>query len=189
MGPCEIKIEPVDEICVTEITELPENRVNSFKCPICSFSFKTERNRKQHLEMSPRYVCSCCDAVFHTKDLVGHHMRSSPCSFLVPYACTKCHKAYKEKKQLDQHMKCGHKIPEFQCSVCQKIYKHKSTLNNHVRNKHPSSNWSWYLILRKIKYWTITFFLFYTSFRCTKISDDNLNFPRLRWIYWQSWLD
>ena len=122
----------------------------SFSCNMCEF--KTDRsdtlaehqyvkhkmtNRKfskldeTFKDGKPNYECFDCKRIFHTFIEIEKHMLLKNCEELV---CRICGKKFKQKKNLNQHMKEVHENPNtFKCEKCGKVYSHKRSLDKHTK--------------------------------------------------------
>ena len=64
----------------------------------------------------------------HAQDV--HHSCSD---FARPYKCNYCTKAFKQKSNLQQHIRIHTGERPFKCSICNKLFTRKSSLNRHIR--------------------------------------------------------
>jgi len=79
-----------------------------YKCTICSSSFKCLSTLRQHevVHSEKKYSCEVCLRKFSRPEKVRIHMRVHTGE--KPYNCSKCHKKYQQKNDLNRHIKKKH---------------------------------------------------------------------------------
>ena len=121
-----------------------------FECEICKF----ETDRKDTLathqllkhkmtnhkfskldetfkDGKPHYQCFECNQVFDKFSDIENHILLRSCE---EFKCRICEKVFKQKKNLNQHVKNIHEnIGKFECKKCGIIYAQKSSLGKHIK--------------------------------------------------------
>ena len=122
-----------------------------FECDICDF--KTDRSdtlsTHQYLKHKitnhkfskldetfkdgkPNYKCFECKEVFDNFSDIENHILLRSCK---EFKCKICEKVFKQKKNLNQHVRSIHEnIGKFECKKCGITYAHKSSLGKHIKN-------------------------------------------------------
>ena len=127
-------------------------------CPLCGSKVKTKNSLAAHLRyihqsaLGPNqditpvkgevFQCNICMRSFHRKGHFKRHMLVH--SAERPFACSVCHKSFKDRCALESHTRYMHeghrRLPkkgteqlDFWCSHCGKCFKHKGSLKVHER--------------------------------------------------------
>jgi len=88
--------------------------IKDFHCNICGKSFAANRNLQQHVE------------IIHEK--AGER----------PFSCEECGKTFTRMNALKHHMLLHSGKPTFQCEFCDKCYREKRNLQDHIKKSHES---------------------------------------------------
>ena len=149
--------DEVCDICHRNVKRLDHHKKThhskksrKFSCEMCKF--KTDRsdtlathqylkhkmtNRKfskideTFKDGKPNYKCFECEKVFDNFAEIENHLLLKKCEEL---KCKICEKTFKQKKNLNQHMKNVHNNTNtFKCVNCDKVYSHKSSLDKHTK--------------------------------------------------------
>ena len=77
------------------------------------------------------WACFDCNQSFDSEVEIENHTLLRNCEEI---ACKICHKKFKEKWNLKQHLKNVHEDPQkFKCNRCSKLYSYKSSLTKHMK--------------------------------------------------------
>ncbi|KAK9502420.1 hypothetical protein O3M35_011202 [Rhynocoris fuscipes] len=110
-----------------------------FVCNACGSSYKYKQGLAQHLKFfcgkPPQLQCPYCDYKAKFKSNLKGHIASK--HIKRRHLCPQCHRSYKYKRGLNQHLKfeCG-KDPQQFCPYCPFKTKHRNTLNKHIVIRH-----------------------------------------------------
>ena len=138
---------PCTEHDCSEVFRKPENlefhkaKVHGiqkvFKCNICPYSsknklvFKIHNENKHDQSNLNSYICNECGDGFKNKKNLDYHMKKKYGTY--DYKCEECNYKTFVKDQLKTHMQThGEKIFRFICSECGKGFTHRAYLKYHM---------------------------------------------------------
>ncbi|KAK2143592.1 hypothetical protein LSH36_829g00020 [Paralvinella palmiformis] len=114
----------------------------SCHCPICDVVFDDLAGMRQHMKKQHRvdpwdkkFWCTTCNRCFFNKGMLSRHRREVHTAQRL-YACDICGKAFKNERNLRQHMKGHDKNTFIQCEFCDKCFSQRGNLKIHVRTVH-----------------------------------------------------
>ena len=148
------------DICNRWVGRLPHHKrvhhsdqSRKFACEICDFETDRKDTLRTHQYLKhkmtnhkfskldetfkdgqPHYECFECKKVFDNFVDIENHMLLRSCE---EFKCKICAKVFKQKKNLNQHVKTVHENTEkFKCNKCGILYAHKRSLEKHIsKNK------------------------------------------------------
>lgn len=118
---------------------IKHNDEKPFKCLLCAFACKKNKELKAHLIVHSQirsYKCNSCDCAYKTKQSLDIHILAAH-SDIKPYKCTKCEYSTKQKKSLKDHIKTHENKKEHKCDHlgCKKAFNQLTGLLAH-KKKH-----------------------------------------------------
>ncbi|XP_059199769.1 zinc finger protein 3 homolog [Centropristis striata] len=112
-----------------------------YKCPDCSKTFATNKQRRIHLREhgGPQQLkCHICGLGFtHTNSL---HRHVAVHTGVKPYKCSVCQRGFKQAGHLKSHMRLHTGERPYKCPHCDKSFNHNVSLKSHVQRHHSSSS-------------------------------------------------
>ena len=108
-----------------------------FKCDECDRAFSTENQLTRHVTAKHSgekpYVCDLCggDKAFRTSSKLKCHVRQVH-SEARPFKCGTCGSAYKQKNELNRHMKSHSEERPYLCTECPWQFREQSMLRRHM---------------------------------------------------------
>lgn len=121
------KINPVVLNPTIQVKIRSNNRIELFKCDLCSHKnstkFSMERHMKQiHLKRSSlAFQCETCWKIFAKKSTFQNHLKIHMTSHRPTYDCQHCGKVLSSKTAVSNHIKWLHNNQkDFKCSSCPK---------------------------------------------------------------------
>ncbi|XP_035489409.2 zinc finger protein 226 isoform X2 [Scophthalmus maximus] len=127
----------VDKISHEQI-HIPQEE--PYKCPDCSETFATNKERQIHLEdhRGPKQLtCHVCGIEFNTSLSIRRHLVVH--SGLKPFKCTVCDRGFNQASHLKSHMRLHTGEKPFKCQHCDKSFTHNVSLKSHVQRYHTSN--------------------------------------------------
>ena len=139
-------------------THVYETHESIMKCESCKKVFSSEKNLQRHLNArldneEPKYVCSKCQKLFCTMNLLQNHKRkhkytcdrcdeifSTKFNLTVhkdkkSLKCDQCNRAFCTNKKLIFHKKITHG-EVFECEKCGKFFMTRFNMNRHMNTIH-----------------------------------------------------
>ncbi|XP_041848281.1 zinc finger protein 91-like isoform X2 [Melanotaenia boesemani] len=111
-----------------------------YKCPECSETFATNKERKIHLEdhRGPNaFNCRICNVKFRSqKDYERHvvvHTGEKP------FKCSVCQRGFTQAGNLKSHMRLHTGERPYKCQHCGKCFNHNVSLKSHIQRYHTAS--------------------------------------------------
>ncbi|XP_071347797.1 uncharacterized protein [Trachinotus anak] len=112
-----------------------------YKCPDCSETFATNKERRTHLEdhRGPKQLkCHICGIEFNRLLSIRRHLIVH--TGLKPYKCSVCQRGFNQAGHLKSHMRLHTGERPFKCQHCDKSFNHNVSLKSHVQRYHTSSS-------------------------------------------------
>nr|CAH7716497.1 unnamed protein product [Callosobruchus chinensis] len=130
---------------------MPKASVN-YQCANCTVAKK--KNRRSDLQVGhgkadrQSFICYNCNYADHSKRGLTKHMAAGNCRINSgspkKYNCKQCHKSFKRKVALDNHVSRCFKPNKTkyrgsnECAHCKAVYKSKKLLDGHILREHPN---------------------------------------------------
>ena len=104
------------------------NRLNAFRCSICSEVFKWRSQLKRHLRN-------------HTEEKPNENTQSKKhTSQERSFNCEQCYKSFGRQQHLERHVRSRHQgLKPYQCTECDDSFKKKAELISHTRRAHDTN--------------------------------------------------
>ncbi|XP_044223230.1 RE1-silencing transcription factor B-like isoform X3 [Thunnus albacares] len=112
-----------------------------YKCPDCSETFATNKERRIHLEdhRGPRQLkCDICGFEFDRPRSLRRHLLVH--SGVKPFKCSVCQRGFNQPSHLKSHMRLHTGERPFKCQHCDKRFNHNVSLKSHVQRYHTSGS-------------------------------------------------
>uniref|UniRef100_A0A3Q3R202 C2H2-type domain-containing protein n=1 Tax=Monopterus albus TaxID=43700 RepID=A0A3Q3R202_MONAL len=112
-----------------------------YKCPDCSETFATNKERKIHLEdhRGPKQLnCHICGMEFLWPLSLQRHLAVH--TGVKPYKCSVCQRGFNQASHLKSHMRLHTGERPYKCQHCDKRFNHNVSLKSHVQRYHTSSS-------------------------------------------------
>ncbi|XP_037644110.1 zinc finger and BTB domain-containing protein 24-like [Sebastes umbrosus] len=112
-----------------------------YKCPDCSETFATNKQRRIHLKDHRGAVplkCPICGIDFTYTTSIQRHMAVH--TGVKPYKCAVCQRGFTQAGHLKSHMRMHTGERPFKCQRCDKSFNHNVSLKSHVQRYHSSSS-------------------------------------------------
>ncbi|XP_072219066.1 uncharacterized protein [Leuresthes tenuis] len=111
-----------------------------YKCPDCSETFATNKERRLHLEDhrgSLELKCRFCGIEFFRALSIQRHLLVHTGE--KPYKCSVCQRGFNQASHLKSHMRLHTGERPYKCQHCDKCFNHNVSLKSHVQRCHASS--------------------------------------------------
>ncbi|KAG5667321.1 hypothetical protein PVAND_015305 [Polypedilum vanderplanki] len=134
MVTCKLCGKMVKPLCMPYHMKQVHATDRNFLCTICSASFKTKSNFRDHMRTHNKpHACDLCDKIFARPD----HLREHRILHYDPhaYSCQICNHHFSTIGYLKKHMK-AHEESNVKCKICG-IDVNVLSLNYHMKNSHP----------------------------------------------------
>ncbi|KAM7379319.1 hypothetical protein PAMP_004883 [Pampus punctatissimus] len=112
-----------------------------YKCPDCSETFATNKERSIHLEdhRGPRQLkCDICGVEFNRPRSLKRHLLVH--TGVKPYKCSECQRGFNQASHLKSHMRLHTGERPFKCQHCDRCFNHNVSLKSHVQRYHTSNS-------------------------------------------------
>ncbi|XP_042285491.1 zinc finger and BTB domain-containing protein 49-like isoform X4 [Thunnus maccoyii] len=112
-----------------------------YKCPECSETFATNKDRRIHLKDhgGPRkFKCNICDIEFVS--LLNLQRHEVVHTGLKPFKCSVCQRGFNQAGHLKSHMRLHTGERPYKCQHCDKSFNHNVSLKSHMQRYHTSSS-------------------------------------------------
>ncbi|XP_068427094.1 uncharacterized protein [Clinocottus analis] len=112
-----------------------------YKCPDCSETFATNKERRLHLEdhRGPQQLkCHICGIDFLWPLSLQRHLAVHTGER--PFKCSVCQRGFKQAGHLKSHMRLHTGERPFKCPQCDKCFNHNVSLKSHVQRHHCSGS-------------------------------------------------
>uniref|UniRef100_A0A3P8SFT5 C2H2-type domain-containing protein n=1 Tax=Amphiprion percula TaxID=161767 RepID=A0A3P8SFT5_AMPPE len=122
-----------------EQTHLTEGK--PYKCPDCSETFASNKERTLHLEdhRGPRQLkCHICGMDFLWPLSLQRHLAVH--TGAKPYKCSVCQRGFNQQSHLKSHMRLHTGERPYKCQHCDKCFNHNVSLKSHIQRYHTSSS-------------------------------------------------
>ncbi|XP_075167564.1 zinc finger Y-chromosomal protein 1-like isoform X2 [Haematobia irritans] len=114
----------------------------TISCDVCGLKVTTQNGLRKHIaSQHPKdgrktFQCSLCPKISPTIGALKKHIRDKHKSGY-NFKCTFCHKAYKRREALKEHMANHTDIILYKCSYCPKTSNSSNTMYLHRKKCHP----------------------------------------------------
>ncbi|XP_049889403.1 zinc finger protein 473 homolog [Epinephelus moara] len=112
-----------------------------YKCPDCSETFATNKERRIHLEDHrgpPQLKCDICGTEFLWPLSLQRHLAVH--TGLKPFKCSVCQRGFNQASHLKSHMRLHTGERPFKCQHCGERFNHNVSLKSHVQRYHTSDS-------------------------------------------------
>ncbi|XP_039999218.1 zinc finger protein 236-like isoform X3 [Xiphias gladius] len=112
-----------------------------YKCPDCSETFATNKERNIHLEdhRGPKQLkCHICGIEFNRTLSMRRHLVVH--TGVKPFKCSVCQRGFNQAGHLKSHMRLHTGERPYKCQHCDKRFNHNVSLKSHVQRYHTSSS-------------------------------------------------
>ncbi|KAI3374962.1 hypothetical protein L3Q82_021486, partial [Scortum barcoo] len=112
-----------------------------YKCPDCSETFATNKERRVHLEdhRGPRQLkCHICGIEFLWPLSLQRHLAVHTGE--KPFKCSVCQRGFNQASHLKSHMRLHTGERPYKCQHCDKCFNHNVSLKSHVQRYHSASS-------------------------------------------------
>ncbi|KAK5859957.1 hypothetical protein PBY51_021472 [Eleginops maclovinus] len=125
----------VDKITHQQIHLMEEK---PYKCPDCSETFTTNKERRIHLRDHGHLKCHICNLDFTNSTALQRHLAVH--TGVKRYKCSVCQRDFSQAGHLKSHMRLHTGERPFQCQQCDQSFNHNVSLKSHVQRYHSSSS-------------------------------------------------
>ncbi|XP_045907280.1 zinc finger protein 64-like [Micropterus dolomieu] len=122
-----------------EQTHLTEGK--PYKCPDCSETFASNKERRIHLvdhRGPPQLKCDICGMEFLWPLTLQRHL--SVHTGEKPFKCSVCQRGFNQAGHLKSHMRLHTGERPYKCQHCDKCFNHNVSLKSHVQRYHTPSS-------------------------------------------------
>ena len=118
------------------------NETNLF-CKVCTFSTKYGKSLKRHVErmhlLIPKPLghileCNQCDKKYRERGELNRHIKVKHEGFRIP--CNFCEYQATGRSSINSHVKAIHQGVVHPCDHCEKYFRHSSDLSKHIKTNH-----------------------------------------------------
>ncbi|XP_070775668.1 uncharacterized protein [Enoplosus armatus] len=112
-----------------------------YKCPDCSETFASNKERRMHLEdhRGPRQLkCDFCGIEFNRVRSLQRHLAVH--TGVKAFKCSVCQRGFNQASHLKSHMRLHTGERPFKCQHCDKCFNHNVSLKSHVQRYHSSNS-------------------------------------------------
>ncbi|XP_032386563.1 zinc finger protein 569 [Etheostoma spectabile] len=112
-----------------------------YKCPDCSETFATNKQRRIHREDHggpPQLKCHICGIEFTRPYILQRHLAVHTGE--KPFKCSVCQRGFNQPSHLKSHMRLHTGERPFKCQHCDKSFNHNVSLKSHVQRYHSSNS-------------------------------------------------
>uniref|UniRef100_A0A3P8SFV5 Uncharacterized protein n=1 Tax=Amphiprion percula TaxID=161767 RepID=A0A3P8SFV5_AMPPE len=135
---CHVTFKTKVDKVTHEQTHLTEGK--PYKCPDCSETFATNKERRIHLveHRGPRQLkCHICGIEFNRRTPLRRHLAVH--TGAKPYKCSVCQRGFNQSSHLKSHMRLHTGERPYKCQHCDKCFNHNVSLKSHIQRYHTSS--------------------------------------------------
>ncbi|XP_023141544.1 zinc finger protein with KRAB and SCAN domains 7-like [Amphiprion ocellaris] len=136
---CHVTFKTKVDKVTHEQTHLTEGK--PYKCPDCSETFATNKERRIHLveHRGPRQLkCHICGIEFNRRTPLRRHLAVH--TGAKPYKCSVCQRGFNQSSHLKSHMRLHTGERPYKCQHCDKCFNHNVSLKSHIQRYHTSSS-------------------------------------------------
>ncbi|XP_038573983.1 zinc finger and BTB domain-containing protein 24-like isoform X2 [Micropterus salmoides] len=108
-----------------------------YKCPDCSETFASNKDRRIHLvdHRGPQQLkCDICGIEFNRHGPLKRHL--SVHTGVKPFKCSVCKRGFNQASHLKSHMRLHTGERPYKCQHCDKSFNHNVSLKSHVQRYH-----------------------------------------------------
>ncbi|XP_034743116.1 zinc finger protein 226-like isoform X4 [Etheostoma cragini] len=112
-----------------------------YKCPECSETFATNKQRRIHREDHggpPQLKCQICGIEFTRPYILQRHLAVHTGE--KPFKCSVCQRGFNQPSHLKSHMRLHTGERPFKCQHCDKSFNHNVSLKSHVQRYHTTNS-------------------------------------------------
>lgn len=135
---CHVTFKTKADKMTHEQTHLTQGK--PYKCPDCSESFATIKERRAHMEVhrGPKQLkCNICGLEFTQQLTLKRHLVVH--TGVKPFKCSVCQRGFNQAGHLKSHLRLHTGERPYKCQHCDKCFNHNVSLKSHVQRYHTAN--------------------------------------------------